>query len=97
MKALLFSGADSIDDKNQRIKALKIPSVVEKLNEADIFFKSNGINLDLYKFMEQDNQPLATWFHRLAVATVAVQVGLYIEYVKIYSEPDVYLGCRSSA
>lgn len=92
-RILLFPGADAIEDDSIRAICSRIPEIRHELDFAQDILQHAGINLDLLDFMTCPKRPSGIWFHKLVVATVAVQVGLYKMYVRRYGTPDYVLGC----
>jgi len=90
-RAILFGGANSIDNEIIRRSVVRIPEVSLRIRQAQKVVDELGIVMDLHNLLSADDASFGRYLDYRGLLSSVIQVGLYDRYLRLSPESDYFI------
>lgn len=91
--AVMFSGIDCLDKVEHRLQVLKMPDVLDRLDEAQFYLDDIESSVSLVDYLSAPDDIFHSSLAIKALIGSATHVGLYDRLMKHHAPPDYLVGC----
>lgn len=91
--AVMFSGIDCLDKVEHRLQVLKMPEVLDRLDEAQFYLDDIESSVSLIDYLSAPDEIFNSSLAIKALIGAATHVGLYERLMKFHAPPDYLVGC----